>query len=132
MLKRFKIRDCNQTPVSFAYLPTLIKATEDDIYTLMAIKTGLALQTCCSCCTLCCEKGMLQVHGPHWSLRLPGHHCTLAYHGSWKRCYQYLIIRVLRSKLGYSLNPTTKFVLFFGSSSCLFTVLFNQSEIRKR
>lgn len=65
MLKRFKIRDCNQTPVSFAYLPTLIKATEDDIYTLMAIKTGLALQTCCSCCTLCCEKGMLQVHGPH-------------------------------------------------------------------
>jgi hypothetical protein len=46
MLKRFKIRDGNQTPVSFAYLPSLIKAMEDDIYTLMAIKTSLALQTC--------------------------------------------------------------------------------------
>ena len=41
MLKRFSIRDGNQIPVSFAYFPSIIKAMDDDIYTLMAIRQAL-------------------------------------------------------------------------------------------
>ena len=59
----------------------------------------------------CCEKAMLQVRGPRWSLRLLGHHCTLAYHGSWKCCYRYLILGFC--DLSWDIVSTPQKVLFY-------------------